>query len=101
MKNQRILGQFLFIVGLLSISVFQAIAQNETVDKTESPYFFVKSDNPAEDQLPLKSTKAKVNITGVIADVTVTQVYKNEGKNPLELKKWCHFYVHIFFFDSQ
>jgi Ca-activated chloride channel family protein len=36
------------------------------------------------DQLPLKSTSAKVSIAGVIADVKVTQVYKNEGKRPLE-----------------
>ena len=53
-------------------------------DKTLSPYFFVKSDDPAVDQLPLKSTSADVNISGVIADVKVTQVYKNEGKRPIE-----------------
>ena len=56
----------------------------ESDDKTLSPYFFVKSDNPETDQLPLKSTSVKVNIAGVIADVTVLQVYKNEGKNVLE-----------------
>ena len=53
-------------------------------EKTLSPYFFVKSDDPELDQLPLKSTFVKVNISGVIADVLVTQVYKNEGKRPLE-----------------
>jgi len=53
-------------------------------DKTLSPYFFVKSDNPEVDQLPLYLTKADVNIVGVIADVKVTQVYKNTGKSPLE-----------------
>lgn len=53
-------------------------------DKTLSPYFFVKSDDPNLDQMPLKSTSAIVNIAGVIADVTVTQEYKNEGKRPLE-----------------
>jgi Ca-activated chloride channel family protein len=53
-------------------------------DKTLSPYFFVKSDDPELDQLPLKSTLVDVNISGVIADVLVTQVYKNEGKRPLE-----------------
>ncbi len=53
-------------------------------DKTLSPYFFVKSDDPALDQLPLKSTSAVASISGVIADVTVTQVYKNEGKKTLE-----------------
>jgi Ca-activated chloride channel family protein len=58
--------------------------QQEPGDKTLSPYFFVKSDDPETDRLPLKSTFADVNIAGVIADVKVTQVYKNEGKNPLE-----------------
>src|SRR3990167_498184 len=38
--------------------------------KTESPYFFVKSDNPGVDQLPLKSTQVNVKVSGVIADVT-------------------------------
>lgn len=56
----------------------------ESGDKTLSPYFFVKSDDPAADQLPLKSTSAAVNISGVIADAKVTQVYKNEGKRPIE-----------------
>jgi Ca-activated chloride channel family protein len=58
--------------------------QRESDDKTLSPYFFVKSDDPTVDQLPLKSTSANVNIAGVIADVTVTQIYKNKGKKALE-----------------
>ena len=53
-------------------------------DKTLSPYFVVMSDNPATDALPLKSTTAAVNIAGKVADVTVTQVYRNEGKKALE-----------------
>ncbi len=53
-------------------------------DRTLSPYFFVKSDDPGLDQLPLKSTSASVNISGVIADVQVAQVYRNEGKRPIE-----------------
>jgi Ca-activated chloride channel family protein len=61
-----------------------ALAQSESDDRTLSPYFFVKSDDPSLDQLPLKSTSAEVNIVGVIADVTVTQVYKNEGSRPIE-----------------
>jgi Ca-activated chloride channel family protein len=61
------------------------LAQTEKgADKTLSPYFFVKSDNPETDRMPLKSTSAKVNISGVIADVIITQIYKNEGKTPLE-----------------
>jgi Ca-activated chloride channel family protein len=53
-------------------------------DKTLSPYFFVNSNNPNLDQLPLKATSAEVNIAGVIADVKVVQEYANEGKNPIE-----------------
>ncbi len=56
----------------------------EGADKTLSPYFFVKSEDPEADRLPLKSTAVNVHISGVIADVVVTQVYKNEGKKPLE-----------------
>jgi Ca-activated chloride channel homolog len=75
----------LFVMMLLA-NITVLFAQNETepADKTLSPYFLVLSDNPAVDQLPLKSTSAQVNIVGVIADVTITQVYKNEGKNTLE-----------------
>ncbi len=53
-------------------------------DRTLSPYFFVKSDEPDVDQLPLKSTTTSVQISGVIADVRVAQVYRNEGKRPME-----------------
>ncbi len=59
-------------------------AQEGDSDKTLSPYFFVKSDKPDLDQLPLKATSADVNIAGVIADVSVVQEYANEGKNTLE-----------------
>ena len=31
-------------------------------DRTLSPYFFVKSDDPALDRLPLKATSASVRI---------------------------------------
>lgn len=60
------------------------LAQEKPEDKTLSPYFFVKSKNSDVDQMPLKHTAADVSIAGVIADVKVTQVYENEGKNTLE-----------------
>ena len=52
--------------------------------KTLSPFFYVKGEDAAVDALPLKSTRATVRIAGVIADVTVEQVYTNEGQRPLE-----------------
>ena len=70
------------LVVLLGTTAYSRPKEFE--DRTLSPYFFVKSDDPEVDQLPLESTSAVVNISGVIADVQVTQVYKNEGKRPLE-----------------
>jgi len=54
--------------------------------KTQSPYFFIQSDNPGVDPLPLKSTQVDVRVSGVIADVTVVQTYKNEGQRAIEAK---------------
>ena len=56
----------------------------DQLDQTCSPYFFIKSDDAAVDQMPLKSTNVDVDIAGVIADVRVTQVYCNAGKRPIE-----------------
>ncbi len=71
-----------FILSLFGLAI---AGQTESpADKTLSPYFFVKSDDPSVDQLPLKGTSAEVDIAGVIARVKVTQVYKNEGQRPLE-----------------
>ena len=53
-------------------------------DKTLSPYFQIVSHDAENDQLPLKSTAADVNISGVIANVRVQQVYSNQGKTPIE-----------------
>jgi Ca-activated chloride channel family protein len=53
-------------------------------EKTLSPYFFIQSEDPSTDQLPLKSTEVKVNIAGVIADVKVMQIYTNTGTRPIE-----------------
>ena len=72
----------MYAILLLASSV--SSAQEVQSDKGESPYFFVISTDPKVDQLPLKNTCATVSITGVIADVTVTQEYRNEGQHPLE-----------------
>jgi len=65
-----------------------AVAQGDRVpaDKTLSPYFFVEGGDPAIDRLPLKDTRVDVAITGVIADVTVRQVYENHGTRPIHAR---------------
>jgi len=86
--KKMILKKKFYIIVILVVFLMTAVvsyAQQETsVDKTLSPYFLVKSDDPDVDRLPLKSTLAEVHISGVIADINVTQVYKNEGKKPIE-----------------
>src|SRR6187402_569809 len=55
-------------------------------DKTLSPYFFVEGGDPDVDRLPLKDTRVDVAIAGVIADVTVRQVYENRGTRPIHAR---------------
>ncbi|NJC25893.1 VIT and vWA domain-containing protein [Neolewinella antarctica] len=59
-----------------------AFAQGTFEDpKTGSPYFELTEEGAS---FPLKATAANVDISGVIADVTVTQTYVNDGDNRLE-----------------
>ncbi len=79
--NLKKAGLMIMLIFILAI---YAGAQTSSEDKTGSPYFIVLSDNPDNEQLPLKKTSANVNIVGVIADVTINQVYKNDGNSPIE-----------------
>ncbi|MET0210657.1 MAG: VIT domain-containing protein [Burkholderiaceae bacterium] len=63
-----------------------AWADDSEARRAESPYFAVRSDDPSVDRLPLKSTKVDVRIAGVIANVTVTQLYRNEGQRALDAR---------------
>jgi Ca-activated chloride channel homolog len=55
-------------------------------DRTLSPFFFVENADPAVDRLPLKDTSVEVAVSGMIADVTVRQVYENRGQRPLHAR---------------
>ena len=83
-RQQRMLSVFTGAILLLMVTAAWTQQSEQPADKTLSPYFFVKSEDPEVDQLPLESTSVVVNIAGVIADVRVTQVYTNEGERPLE-----------------
>jgi len=61
----------------------QPVAADDS--RTLSPYFVVEGAGGSE-SLPLKSTRADVTISGVIADVKVMQVYRNEGETPIEAR---------------
>jgi Ca-activated chloride channel family protein len=72
----------LLLAGLFFIFAVPTQAEPSTDDKTLSPYFFIEGD-PTVDRLPLAKTDVKADVAGVIADVTVTQTYKNEGSRPI------------------
>jgi Ca-activated chloride channel family protein len=80
-------GRDLFARLILALACFACMSHvdaSERTDQTLSPYFFVRSDDPTVDRLPLKATDVQIAIAGVIANVTVTQHYRNEGSRPIE-----------------
>lgn len=85
-KTALIVAVVFAITALWGLTDAPCVTAQEPVDgdRTLAPYFFVQSDDPEVDALPLKATSADVNIAGVIADVVVTQEYQNEGQSPLE-----------------
>jgi Ca-activated chloride channel homolog len=79
----------LSVTGLLTMALLpgeksEGYGKPGTADKTLAPYFVVLSDDPKVDALPLKSTRADVKIAGVVAEVKITQVYRNTGQKTLE-----------------
>lgn len=86
------LGRFLFALAVAVLATVALLAwspawaDDAEARKAEGPYFQVASDDPSLDRLPLKSTHVEVRITGVIADVVVTQRYRNEGQRAIEAR---------------
>ncbi|MES1242264.1 MAG: VIT domain-containing protein [Acidobacteriota bacterium] len=74
------------VVGLALLVARPVSAADPDSDETLSPYFFVQDGDPAVDRLPLKETRVDARIAGVIADVVVTQVYRNEGARALNAR---------------
>lgn len=72
----------LFFASLALVLFFTSGFAQTVEDKTLAPYFLVKGD-PNVDQLPLKDTRVEISVAGVIADVKVRQVYRNEGTRPI------------------
>jgi len=74
-----------FALLAVAVAFTSAVAQEqekEPEDKTLAPYFVVKGD-PSVDHLPLKDTRVDISVSGVIADVKVRQIYRNEGARPI------------------
>ncbi|HEV8203059.1 MAG TPA: VIT and VWA domain-containing protein, partial [Pyrinomonadaceae bacterium] len=65
----------------VAIAFTSGVAQTKE-DKTLAPYFVVQGD-PSVDHLPLKDTRVEISVSGVIADVKVRQIYRNDGSRPI------------------
>lgn len=82
--SARLVAFVLLLVLFASVPAYGQMPEKPADDRTLSPYFFVPGGDPEVDTLPLQSTRADVDIAGVIARVHVTQVYKNTGRRPIE-----------------
>jgi Ca-activated chloride channel homolog len=84
--RKKLTGSFLVKASVLVILISAPVYAEQGHDQTLSPYFFVEGGDFVLDRFPLKDTDVTVNISGVIADVLVTQTYANEGTRPINAR---------------
>jgi Ca-activated chloride channel family protein len=82
MKVKHALHVAIVLVVLILWTIPPAWGET-TRESTLSPYFLIQTESGGEDLFPLKSTDVQANISGVIADVEVVQVYENRGSRPI------------------
>jgi len=82
--RRRVYWSFLVAISLI-LTGSKVLADNgkDSGDSNLSPYFLVEGDIEVEN-FPLLKTGAEVDIAGVIAEVALTQVYKNDGDKTIE-----------------
>jgi len=70
--------------GGVGVAYSQGDQADQDDDHTLAPYFYVAGGNPETERLPLKETRAEVDIAGVIAAVKVHQIFENSAGKPIE-----------------
>lgn len=83
-RTKQIILSALFFAFLICDSLTEVMARQES--KTLSPYFYIENADPTLDSMPLKTTSVDVHISGVIAEVTIMQLYENKGSKPINAK---------------
>lgn len=68
----------------LILATLLTAAGTRAEQKNLAPYFKITSAETSTDHFPLKSSKAKVTISGTIAQVELRQTYANASATPLE-----------------
>jgi Ca-activated chloride channel homolog len=71
---------------LMLMCAARELRSQEGPGGTLSPYFLLQGDGSSLDDFPLKSTQVVASVSGVIADVLVTQTYSNEGMTPINAR---------------
>ena len=74
------------IVSFLILSPSGLLAETAPDEKTLAPYFVVNGAEEDSTQFPLKDTHVDVNVAGVIAEVVLTQTYKNDSNGAIEAR---------------
>ncbi|PIE63201.1 MAG: hypothetical protein CSA26_12850 [Desulfobacterales bacterium] len=79
---------FLLLVFFITCLPCFSLVQAKTKDKSTiaAPYFYVEDESIPLEHFPLKDTRVEAVISGVIANVTVTQVYGNTGDRPINAR---------------
>ncbi len=86
LKNLFYLSLVLLLFTIPITTVFADDLSADDRDRTLSPYFFIEDGDPTMDKFPLKETDVITNINGIIAETFVTQIYANEGLNPINAR---------------
>jgi len=71
------------VTSLFCIRPVSAVTDGGKTPAPLSPYFFVEGADSAHDRLPLKETNADVRLNGFLASVRLSQIYRNEGTQPI------------------
>jgi Ca-activated chloride channel homolog len=75
-----------FVLAAALFLSFPVQAQTAPNERTLSPYFVVEGGLEGVEPFALESTQVSAQIDGVIADVTVRQLYRNGGDAPLHTR---------------
>ena len=78
---KRLIVIFFLVLGIINLVFFSRAHSSE--QRSLSPYFFVEGSDSSLENFPLKDTRGELFISGVIAAVTVRQVYSNMGGVPI------------------
>jgi Ca-activated chloride channel family protein len=75
--------RLLLVLALILAHAFVDADAGENGQTALSPYFFIEGDDSGTERLPLKKSSAKIKLNGYMAQVVITQLYRNQGTQPI------------------